>query len=216
MSSNLTLYYCPGTSSLIPMVALELAGAPYTPKLINLLKGEHKTPEFLTLNPEGQVPLLSDGDHHLNQLIAIVDYLAGKYPQAGILPTQPIARARVLAMLVWFNSTLHGTFGRAFKPAGFVNDEPAQAALSHTAKAQYAALLRELESRLLSAQRAGSQWLDGDRPGILDAYALCCLRWGGMINIPASDTPHLQAQLRKLVDHPAFARVIELEHLPLP
>ena len=45
--------------------------------VVDLFKGEHKTPEFLKLNPNGKVPVLEDGDYSLWESTAIMQYLAG-------------------------------------------------------------------------------------------------------------------------------------------
>jgi len=45
--------------------------------LVDLFQGEHKTPEFLKLNPNGKVPVLEDGDYSLWESTAIMQYLAG-------------------------------------------------------------------------------------------------------------------------------------------
>lgn len=214
--TKLTLHYCPGTCSFVPMLALELAGAPYTAHLVDLRKGEHKTPEYLAIHPAGQVPALSVNDVHLTQIVAIVDYLAGQFPAANILPAEPLERARAMATLLWFNSTVHSTFGRVFHPEGCAPDAATQAAVRTAATAQYAALLDEIEARYRAAQQAGAPWLSGAHAGVLDAYALCCVRWGELAGIAAADRPHLLAQLRKLGDEAAFARALAREGLPLP
>lgn len=46
---------------------------------VDLLNGEHKSPEFLALNPFGQVPLLVDGDTILADAQSILVYLARQY-----------------------------------------------------------------------------------------------------------------------------------------
>ena len=59
---NLELYFAPGACSFVPHVALEAiraaTGQSFEPKLVKLHKGEHKTPEYLAMNPNGQVPVL--------------------------------------------------------------------------------------------------------------------------------------------------------------
>jgi len=62
---------------------------------VNLLKGEHKSPEFLRLNPAGKVPVLVDGDLVIAESAAIVLYLADKYRDKGLLPASLDARAHV-------------------------------------------------------------------------------------------------------------------------
>lgn len=44
-------------------------------------KGEHRRPEFLAVNPAGKLPVLVDGDFILTKSVAIVLYLAEKYPE---------------------------------------------------------------------------------------------------------------------------------------
>jgi glutathione S-transferase len=55
---------------------LELLNLEYQWIKVDLMKGEHKSPEYLALNPFGQVPLLIDGDIKLADAQAILVYLA--------------------------------------------------------------------------------------------------------------------------------------------
>ena len=64
-------------------------------------KGELHAPEFLALNPAGKLPVLVDDDFVLNESVAIVLYLAEKYPQKGFLPTDLRARAEVYRWLLF-------------------------------------------------------------------------------------------------------------------
>src|ERR1700686_5651755 len=53
-----------------------------------------RTPEFLTFNPHGFVPVLVDGDNTITQSLAIVEYLEEAYPQPPLLPHSPAERAQ--------------------------------------------------------------------------------------------------------------------------
>ena len=89
--------YAAGTSNgMRARIALEECGLPYTFHPIDLAKGEHKTPFFLAMNPNGQIPVIVDsegpggGKLTLSQSLAIMVYCAeitGKF-----IPTDPALR----------------------------------------------------------------------------------------------------------------------------
>jgi glutathione S-transferase len=62
------------------LLALECKRLPYQSRLLERSKAEHKSPEFLALNPRGQVPVLRDGDVVVRESIAILAYLDRQYP----------------------------------------------------------------------------------------------------------------------------------------
>lgn len=64
-------------------------------------RGEHHRPEYLALNPAGKLPVLVDDDFVLTESVAIVLYLAEKYPQKGFLPADLRARAEVYRWLLF-------------------------------------------------------------------------------------------------------------------
>jgi glutathione S-transferase len=70
-------------------------------KKLDFAKGEHKNPEYLALNPNGAVPTLVDGDFVLTESRAIMQYLAAKKPESGLLPRDEMARADVARWQFW-------------------------------------------------------------------------------------------------------------------
>jgi maleylacetoacetate isomerase len=78
-------------------IALALKGLPYESLPVNLIKGGQDEAAFRAVNPQGRVPVLDvDGDV-LTQSPAILEYLEECYPDPPLLPTGPLARARVRA-----------------------------------------------------------------------------------------------------------------------
>ena len=63
------------------------------------MQGDHKKPEFLSVNPRGQVPALKDGSVCLNESVAIIEYLDSIYAQNPLMPTD---KAQAAIALVWF------------------------------------------------------------------------------------------------------------------
>jgi len=208
---SLKLYYAPGACSFVPHASLELAGATFEPSLIKLHKGEQRAPEYLAINPRGQVPVLVNGDEVITQITAIVLTLDAMFPEACLLPAPGPARTRALQTLVWMNNTVHPTFTHVFMPQKFAADEATQKAVKAHAVETYRGLLGEIEAL---AQKA-NPWLGGEKPGVLDAYALTLLRWGGFAGIDPNSLPATWALVQRFAALPAVARAIERERLEL-
>lgn len=62
---------------------------------VDLAQGAHKTPQFLALNPFGQVPVIDDGGTIVADSNAILVYLAKRYGNQDWLPEEPAAAAKV-------------------------------------------------------------------------------------------------------------------------
>jgi len=77
-------------------IALALKGLPFEYMPVDIRKGAHRDPGYVAHNPSANVPLLVDGDVELGQSLAIIDYLDAKYPQARLIPQDPLERARAL------------------------------------------------------------------------------------------------------------------------
>lgn len=208
---SLKLYYASGACSFVPHSLLELSGAPFEPMLVKLHRGEHQTPEYLTMNPRGQVPVLVDGSDVVTQIVAIVLHLDQRLPEAKLLPASGIERTRVLETLMWMNNTVHPTFTHVFMPQKFTDDPAAQQAVKAFNAGKYRELLEEIEARA----EVASPWLAGERPGVLDAYALTFLRWGGFAGIDPTTLPATWALAQRFAALPAVARVVDRERLQL-
>lgn len=212
---SLKLYFAPGACSFVPHTLLEASGAAFEPMLVKLHKGEQQTPEYRAINPRGQVPVLVDGDEVITQILAIVTWLDQRFPDAGFLPREPLARVRVLQTLAWMNNTVHPTFTHVFMPHKFTDDAQAQAAIKAHAAKQYGALLGEIETMARAAAGQGQAFLGGADFGPLDAYSLTLLRWGGFAGHDPQGFPALWAHVQRVAQVPAVARAIERERLQL-
>ena len=74
---------------------LSLLGLDHELIVVDLLQGEHKSPEFLKLNPFGQIPVLDDDGTVVSDSNAILVYLAKKYGRSDWLPEDPSGAAAV-------------------------------------------------------------------------------------------------------------------------
>lgn len=101
----ITLYdYFRSTASYRVRLALSIKNIPYEKVEVHLTNhgGEHHSPEYLDINPQGLVPCLDINGQTLNQSLAIIEYLDETYPDIPLLPQNPFAKAtiRSLAFLI--------------------------------------------------------------------------------------------------------------------
>ena len=87
------LYEFGPTRSIRARWILQELGVDFDAVSVDLTRREHCSPDFLELNPAGKVPVLIDGDLVLSESIAIVLYLAEKYPGRGFIPADLKLRA---------------------------------------------------------------------------------------------------------------------------
>lgn len=139
---------------------LSILGVDYEDVFIDLKAGAHKSPDFLALNPLGQVPVLEDGDLVLRDSTAILVYLARSYDRHNHwLPADPAGRANVQQWLsTAVNEIQNGPFVlRAIKLFGRQADR--EAAVART---------QALFGHLFEPHLTGRDWLVGDRATIAD------------------------------------------------
>jgi glutathione S-transferase len=209
------LYFAPGACSFVPHVGLEAiraaTGEGFEPRLVKLHRGENKTPEYLAINPNGQVPVLVVDGRPLNQIIAICDYLDRRAPKAGLLPVDDWARAQAMSQLAWMNNTVHPTFTRVFRTYEFADGEAAQSEVKQKAAKRYRECLERIQGW---AEKAAPFWL-GARISFHDAYAFTLLRWGGIAGIDPKSLPAYHAYVERVMAAPPVAAALERERIKL-
>ena len=212
---KLELYFAPGACSFVPHVALEAVkaatGQDFEPKLVKLHKGEQKTPEYLAMNPNGQVPVLVAEGKPLSQIVAICEYLDRAFPKAGLLPTEAWARAQALSQLAWMNNSVHPTFTHVFRAAEFAAGEAAQADVKQVAATKFRKHLERIQGWTAAAK---PYWF-GDRITCHDAYAFTLLRWGGYAGIDPQSLPSYAAYVQRVIAAAPVAAALERERVKL-
>src|SRR5436309_6277418 len=101
---NIVLYYAPIACSLVPYVTLTEANATFEVRALNMRKGEHKSAQYLKVNPKHKVPLLVVDGKTLSENVAIQTWIARSFPQARLLPTDPWQELQAISLLAWCSS----------------------------------------------------------------------------------------------------------------
>jgi glutathione S-transferase len=138
------------------LLALEVKRLPYKSHLLSFSAGEHKTPEFLKLNPRHRVPVLRDGDYVLNESVAILTYLDRKYPEVPLFGRTPEEAGMIWRTVQEFTHYLEPALVDGVVRPIFFNRVDARESIEAKAKDVH------VELQGYEAQLAGRHWLVGN------------------------------------------------------
>ena len=183
----LALYFAPGASSMAPHIALHEIGVPFESRPISFAAKENHTPDYLAINPSGQVPTLLIDGRPLTEVAAILFYLARRFPAAGLLPQHELeAQAQVVSWMSYIAATVH----------------PARRQGLEHARAIYAQADQKLGSR---------DWVVGTY-SIADIHLFRLFwRFRNSLNPPDSEFPNLVRHYHRMMARPAVRRTCEIE-----
>jgi glutathione S-transferase len=173
-------------------------------KPLDFSKGEHKSPEYLALNPNGAVPTLVDGSVVLSESRAIMQYLAAKHPESGLLPLDEQARADVTRWQFWdaahFSPQL-GTFTfekiiKRLMQLGAPDENKIREALANFRR--FAAVLDQ--------HLDGRQFVSGRGLTIADLTLACSLMYAQETDAPVAEFPNMQAWFSRMTSLDAWKK----------
>jgi glutathione S-transferase len=194
------LYYHPASTTSRP-IALFVAesGIPIDMQVVNIFAGEHRQPPYASINPNGLVPMLEDGDFRLTESSAILKYLADKI-DSPLYPKGLQQRARVNERMDWINTQLGRDFcfGVVFPqvlPHHKRRSEEAQAATLQWGQERSRGWLKVLNDHILGP---GRNHLCGDAMTIADYYGAAFLTLGEVVGCDFADYVYVQGWLARM------------------
>ena len=198
------LYYSPGACSQASHIVLHETGLEYDKEKVNI--GEKTTESggaFLDVNPKGQVPVLElDDGQILTEGSVIVQYLADRAPDAGLLPAAgTMERVRVQEWLSFVGSELHKPFDALFNPA--VPEEFKSIAKENLAR----------KFVFLNAHLADTDYLAGDSFTVADPYPFVILNWTKSQDIDLGDYKNISAFMDRVAARPHVQETLKAEGL---
>jgi glutathione S-transferase len=173
---------------------LSLLGLPYDEIVIDLPAGAHKQPDFLALNPFGQVPVIDDGGTIVADSNAILVYLATRYADESWLPRDAAGAAAVQR---WLSVA-----------AGQIAAGPCAVRLvtvfGYPLDHGRAKTIAEELFALMEAHLAGRSFLVGDRPTIADVAGYSYVAHAPEGGVPLEPYPHIRSWLDRIAALPGF------------
>lgn len=200
------LYGMTGSCSMAIQAIINELGQKFEIIDVRAPEGQPRNPEFLKLNPRGQVPVLIEEDGNvMREGGAIIVYLLDKY-NSPMLPKSGKARAKALEWLMFANSTLHPAYARIFFAMRNISDQAAKDQVFKIASAQINKLWSEVDDQL-----AKTKYICGDQISAADILMAVIANWGIKSFAPPIKIElgqNLQRMLRDVVARPAFQKAL--------
>ncbi|MBR1246594.1 glutathione S-transferase N-terminal domain-containing protein [Bradyrhizobium sp. AUGA SZCCT0169] len=215
---RLQLYSLPTPNGVKISIMLEEIGLPYEVHLVDFGKDDQKTPEFLSLNPNGKIPAILDPDGPggkplgLFESGAILQYLAEK---TGKL--LPVDAARRWQTIQWVHFQMGG-IGPMFGQVGFFHKFAGKEFPDKRPLERYVAESKRLLD-VLETHLGGRQWVMDDEYTIADISMLGWVRnligfYGARELVAFDSFKHVPAWLERGLARPAVERGLNIPKRP--
>ena len=196
--ADITLYTNPMSRGRIVHWLLEELGVPYDMKILDFEKREHKSPEYLKINPMGKVPAIVHRGTVVTEAAAICVYLADAFPQAGLAPKLDDPKRGTYLRWIFFGV---GCLEPAVLDKMF-NRPPVErpGAIGY---GTYETALAVLETALTPGP-----WILGERFSAADVFVGSQLHFGVMTKAIAP-TPVMQKYVDRIAARPALQKLLK-------
>lgn len=199
------IYGHPKTRSLRAVWAAEEAGLEYEYIKIRLMRGEHKQPAYLALNPGGKVPTLVDGELVLTESFAICSYLGSLVPGSGLVPTDARRRAPYDQWCSFAITELEQPLWTIAKHTFVLPEEHRRPDIVETALWEF-----ERAAETLSTGLADQPCILGDAFSMADILLSHTLRWADNRSIPLK-AQNVAEYMHRCSGRDAFQRAVDRE-----
>ena len=198
------------TSGSIAHQAAMVSGVPIDVRFISMRGGDTRTPEYLAINPKGEVPALQLPDGAvITEMPAILFWLAEAAPGSGLLPPGATARAKAMEWLAWCHWSMGRNFNPAFLPARMAGAEGAGA------DAVRAAALERVQKDFTLAEatlaKGQGTLLGTASPSAPDIFLTALVAFAGFLKMDMAPYPALLALQARVHAMPGVVAAMERE-----
>jgi glutathione S-transferase len=196
MTDTVTFYHNPMSRGRIVHWMLEEIGEPYATKVLSFEKREHKSPEYLAVNPMGKIPAIVHRGTVVTEAAAICAYLADAFPHAGLAPAPGDAARGTYYRWLFFAA---GCLEPALIDRMF--DRPRVEREGALGYGNYTDTLNALETAVTPGP-----FILGERFSAADVYVASEIAWGTMTKT-LEPRPVFKAYFDRCTARPAARRV---------
>ena len=204
-----TLYYSPGTASMVVHLALLEIGAEYQLKLVDFDKNEQHNTAYLKLNPGAKVPTLLIDGRPVYESGALLIILAERHPEAKLIPPPGTPeRDAWLQWTVFLSNALMSAYRYWFYPQELGHQE-----LPPELRATVQRKIESIWDRLEAHLSANGPYLLGAEFSGVDLMLTMLMRWSRNMPHPVTEWPALKRLADLVRARPSWKKLYELEGL---
>jgi glutathione S-transferase len=196
MEKKMQLYEFAPTRSIRVRWTLQELGVDFEAVTVNLAAGEHRHPDFLKINPAGRVPVLVDDDLVLTESVAIVLYLAEKYPHKGLIPTDLKQRSQVYRWLLFTATELEQPLWRIARHTSLYPQHLRLTAEVSLARQDFTDMVVVMEEHM-----QGGKFIVGNTVTIADFVCAYTLDWANEVQL-LDGCPQLLQYMERMYARP--------------
>jgi glutathione S-transferase len=190
------LYEFPPTRSIRVRWTLQELGADFEAVRVNMLAGEHKAHEYLKVNPAGKLPALVDGDAVLTESIAIVLYLAEKFPQKHLIPKDPVERGELYRWLLFATTELEQPLWRMARHSNLYPEDRRSPAEIELAREDFKPMAAVFDEHM-----KGREFVVGESVTVADFVMAYTLDWADRVAL-LDGFPRLKTYMERMYARP--------------
>jgi glutathione S-transferase len=196
----ITLYGSPRSSAGRCIWALEEAGVEFTQKEVDMRNKEHKSTDFLKINPMGKVPAMVDGNIVLFESMAINYYIADTYKKE-LLGTNALEKGLSMQWSFWATSELQPPIIEVFIQKTFVPEDKRDKNIIEKNLNKLPELLTVLNDSLTD-----KKYLAGDQFTIGDINTASVVTICPMMGVDLGAYPNIKNWLGAISERSAFQK----------
>lgn len=198
------LFYSPGACSLAIHIVLRELDLPFELERVDTKTGRTETgADYEAVNPKGKVAALQlDDGAVLTESAALLQYVGGLKPAAGLVPQDLLARARLQEQLNFIASELHSAFSPLFNPSTSPENREAATARVSDRLDRVEALFADDRTFVL-----------GDAYSVADAHLFVVAGWAAPTGIGLDRWPRIKEHGARIAGRPAVREAMAAEGL---
>ena len=201
----LTFYYAKNSAAYAPHILLEDIGADYNAVRIDFMTGEQRSPAYLAVNPKGRLPSLVTEKGVLTETPAILVYLAQRFPEQDLAPSDPFEFAIAQAFNSYMASTVHVAHAHKHRGARWADDPAAHEAMCAKVKENMTEYAQMIEAHYFKGP-----YVLGDKFSFCDPYMALVTRWFTDDEVDLDPFAKIRAHDALMRERPSMQRVLEL------